>query len=251
MHAFRKCAAGAALLAFSSAFGQAILIDDYTLQGTLADSLGGPSLASFGGSITPTGYVFAANKGLAFTNPALTPANFSIELSFSFDVTTGYRKIVDFLNLGSDSGLYQLNGNLNFYPVATTGSSDFASGVTADVVLTRDASTNMVTGYVNGVQRFTFADTSSLSIVGLGSMRLFVDDFATGQSEASGGTANYFRVFNGVLSSSQVNALFLGGSPLAVPEPPTLVLLTAGTLGVLGWSLRSKSRRKSGRGLSV
>ena len=127
MHAFRKCAAVAALLAFSSAFGQAILIDEYTLQGTLADSLGGPPLASLGGTITPTGYVFAANQGLAFTNPALTSANFSIELSFKFDVTTGYRKIVDFLNLGSDSGLYQLNGNLNFYPVATTGTSDFAS----------------------------------------------------------------------------------------------------------------------------
>jgi hypothetical protein len=211
----------------------ATLLHEYALRGTLDDNQGGPALSSLGGQITALGYVFAANQGLTLTSPALNATSFSLELSFHFDATSGYRKIADFHDRADDSGFYVLNSALNFYPVVTASAADFVAGVDVHVVLTRDAATNVVVGYVNGQQRFTFTDTQPFATFTgpTSKLTLFTDDFAT-SGEASGGTVNYVRVFNGPLTASEVNALYAAGAPLAVPEPAALPLLAAGVIAV-------------------
>lgn len=221
----------------------ATLIHEYALRGTLDDNRGGPALNSLGGQITSLGYVFAANQGLTLSSPVLSATDFSLEFSFKFDATSGYRKIADFHGLADDSGFYQLNGNLNFYPVATAGQTDFAPGTDVHVVLTRDGATNIVTGYVNGQQRFTFLDDGPRATITAANTTLnfFVDDFATSQREASGGTANYLRVYNGALSATEVSNLYAAGAPLAIPEPGTAALLAFGAAVMLTAARRSRS----------
>ena len=230
-------------LAFAPARG-AVLINEYALRGNLNDNLGGTPLTSLGGQITSLGYVFAANQGVSLSIPFLSFANFSIELSFKFDAVTGYRKIADFKSLVEDMGLYVLNGSLNFFPVTTAPQVDFTPGTNVVVALTRDGTTGIVTGYVNGQQRFSFLDTTTLGVTTPGvpsNLILFKDDTATGSTEASGGQLNYLRVYNGALTSTQVAALYAGGAPQAVPEPAAALLLLLGGPIVLALVRRSKA----------
>jgi hypothetical protein len=219
----------------------AILIHEYALRGSLEDTFGGNPLTALGGQITDLGYVFAANQGLAFSSRLFTPKDYTIELSFRFDTTIAASKIIDFHHLTAESGLYQRNGTLAFRPAGTTRFSDFVPGTNVHVVLTRDGATDLVTAYVNGQQRFSFCDDLSLAAPpGLSNkLSFFVGD----KFNASGGTADYLRIFNGALTASEVSALFAAVPPMVVPEPSTLILLTTGTLALaLTWRRRRNRR---------
>jgi hypothetical protein len=205
--------------------------------------------ASATGTITASGYVFGKNQGLTFTSAALSTTSYSIELSFqtNLDSTGSWSKLVDLSGANSnDNGLYIHNSSgyrLQFYPQADGSAADFSVGPTFDVVLTRDGTTNLVTGYVNGVSRFSFTDSSSQAVISAASNTLtfFVDDLHTSQSEISSGTLNYLRIYNGALNSSQVSALFATGAPSAVPEPTTTAVYAA--LGALAFVVLRRQRR--------
>jgi hypothetical protein len=205
----------------------AILIHEYALRGSLADSTGGNALSSLGGDITALGYVFAANQGLSFSSRALTPKDYSIELSFKLDSTRGTNKIIDFHHFTVLPGLYQNDDRLAFFPVAAAV-SDFTPNVNVHLVLTRDEHTNIVTAYVNGQNRFSFLDVAGLAVnSGFSNNISFLA--GDGIENDSGGTLNYLRVFNGPLNASEVSGLFAAGPPAMVPEPSTLILLLLGT----------------------
>lgn len=81
----------------------------YELNGTLSDSLGGPSLVSNGGSITGSGYIFGPNQGLDLTIPSgINWNDYSLTVDVTFDDLSNrsWQKIVDFKNRSSDAGLY-------------------------------------------------------------------------------------------------------------------------------------------------
>ncbi len=101
----------------------------YELNGTFADTLGGPAIVSNGGTLGPTGYTFGAGQGLNVSN-AINPSTYAIEMLLRIDVTSGYRKLIDFKALAADTGLYNLNTALNFYNVATGPSGTFTAGQT-------------------------------------------------------------------------------------------------------------------------
>jgi hypothetical protein len=61
----------------------------YDLNGSLAEAGGGPSLTSLGGIIGSTGYTFGADLGLSLPNVIGAGVSYSIELRFSFDLTSG------------------------------------------------------------------------------------------------------------------------------------------------------------------
>lgn len=220
----------------------AILIHEYALRGSLNDNLGGSPLTAIGGQITALGYVFAANQGLSFSSKTFNPSSYSIELSFKLDATAGSTKILDFHNLTSDPGLYQKNGRLTFAPEASSSLLDFTPGTNVHVVLTRDGATDLVTAYVNGQQSFSFHDGGALaSPPGFSNkFNLFLDDKSGAQ--ASGGTLDYLRVFNGALTASEVQALFAGGPPSVVPEPSTYALLSVGVLTTALLAARQRRR---------
>jgi hypothetical protein len=212
----------------------ATLAHNYVLSSSLNDTLGGPSLVADGGTQSATGYSFGANQGLNLSSALSNSDDYSILMDFSFSDLTGYRKILDFQDRASDNGLYNLNTTLDFYPVAA-GGPIFSPNVLARVVLTRDAGTKTVTGYVNGAQQLTFNDsTTPLAVFSATNniIRFFEDDNVTGQREASAGLATEIQIYNGALTGDQV-ALLGGPAPVSgVPEPAALTLVGLGLLSL-------------------
>lgn len=205
----------------------------YNLNGGYADSLGnGPDLVPYGGTLTPSGYVFGANQGLSLSN-VINPGDvYSIEIRFFFDSINatfdGYQRIVDFKNRASDTGFYSLNGNANFFGAAT-GSPAFAPVTFTDLLLTRDAS-GLFTASVNGSTVLSFTDLSSLATFS-GPNNIgyfFVDDLeslATHPTQLEAGTG--FIDFIKIDTTS------------AVPEPATWLMMILGFAGV-GFARRKR-----------
>src|SRR4051812_30123465 len=110
----RRAFVAAALLLGRAAAAQTPT-HSYSLDGTYADALGGPSLVGLGGSLGSTGYTFQPNRGLQLTG-ALNTSVYSIELVFALSTTDSYRKLVDFKNRESDMGLYNTYRFPEFYP---------------------------------------------------------------------------------------------------------------------------------------
>ena len=216
-----------------------MLIHDYQFQNNLADSLGGPSLVSLGGSVGSGSYTFAAEQGLSLSNGLSNSADYSLYMNFEFSsVSGGYEKIVDFKSLTSDNGLYNLNAALDYYPFAGSLNT-MPAGTFVDVAITRDTASNTVTGYVNGVQQLQFTDSSSDAVFSSANniIYFFQDDGVTGGGESSAGVATRIQIFNGALTAAEVATL--PGSN--VPEPMSLGLAGVGVSLCL--LLRSRRNR--------
>jgi hypothetical protein len=76
-------------------------------------------------------------------------------------------------------------------------------------VLTRDDATDIVRGYVNGVEAWNFVDSTGAAVFSGPNqiMRFFQDDNVSGQAEARGGFLDHIRIHNHVLTGAQVAAL--------------------------------------------
>lgn len=228
----------AGFAAFVSLPANAALVGDFRLDGNTNNLAGGPlTLTNNGGTLGATGITFAANQGPTISGFS-SPSTYSVETAFRFDVTSGYRRIMNFLNSTSDTGLYNLNGRLNFYNIATSGSAPFVANQMSTVVFTRDAVGNSV-GYVNGTALISFQNAATTNIGFANLLHLFVDDSQVG-GEASAGFVDYVRIYDTVLSSGQVAALTPPGSVGAVPEPASWALMIAG-FGLVGGSMRRRS----------
>ncbi len=218
-------------LALSAVLGLAALLPAsaqthvYTLNGpsgSFADANGGPSLVPDGGAILSTGYTFNANQGLSLGN-ALNGSDYSITLTFSLnDLSSGntYKKLIDFNNRSSDTGLYLFQSKLDFYNVTgIPGTNVFGADQSQTVNLTRNGATQVVTGSVGGVEQFSFVDMGGIAVFNATDNRihLFEDDNATSGREAAGGT---------------VSSIVISGAGAPVPEASTTV--SFGLLLMLG-----------------
>jgi len=209
----------------------------YELNGSFADALGGPALNPLGGSLGASSYSFAANQGLSLDN-AVGSSVYTIDTSFALDQTNGYRRLLDFKNALSDTGLYNLSTALNFYNVATGGNGAFADGQTVRLTVSRDAAGNF-SGYINGVLQISFNDTAGLAqFSGPNQVaRFFVDDNAVG-GEASAGSVDYIAIYDTALSAAEIANLHP-----AVPEPQSYALLLSG-LAALAWVKRRADKQR-------
>ena len=130
-------------------------IHEYLFDGNLQDSLGGPALQSLGGVVGAGDYAFLAGKGLILDGALADGASYSLELTVRLDQISGFRRLVDFKNGASDSGLYSFAASLSFTPSIFGGPAVFSTSDFTTVLITRDGATNAVSGYANGVSQFS------------------------------------------------------------------------------------------------
>lgn len=196
---------------------------DYRFQGTRSSFVGtAPALTDIGtggnsfaidtvDGASRSVLQFPQGNGVQLQPTTGTIANdaYTIVVLFKFADVSNFRRILDFKNGTSDTGLYVLNGNLIFYNVAATGSgAPIAANTYVQVVLTRNA-TGTVTGYVNGAQQFSFNDSTSNAVIDSNNaLRFFKDNISGGATgEESAGSVARIRLYNCVLTASEVAAL--------------------------------------------
>jgi hypothetical protein len=240
----------------------AALTADYQFQGTLTSSIAGaPALTNAGpgsnafatetvdGS-SRTVLTFPQGNGVALSpTTGVTPGNnYTIVLLARLANVTGYRRYADFKNATSDNGLYNLDGQLNFFDQATGPGAPITANSYRQVVLTRDSVTGTVVGYVDGAQQFSFVDAAGDGIISAANtLRFFIDDAVVTGEESAGAVAR-IRIFDNVLTPAAVAALdraVAAGPPAQVPAlSPIALLALALLLGVAGW-VALRTRRSS------
>ena len=190
---------------------------DYLFQFNLKSSVGSPPdlLNYAAGNIytndtvdgcARTALAFQAHSGLRLTPTAgvIPSDNYTIVMLFRFDLTNGYRRVLDFKTATTDLGLYVVNGRLSLYSLAQGPASSVASGQYVQVVLTRDSATGVACGYVNGVQQFSVADPTGIAVISApNELRFFKDD---GSEDSSGAVAR-IRLYSLVMPPAQIAAL--------------------------------------------
>jgi hypothetical protein len=198
---------------------------DYRFQNRLTTSVGtapaltklGPSSNTFTTAMVDgssrTVLRFPEGNGLKLSpTMGVVPNNtYTIVVLFELneigDDVSRFRRILDFKNGTSDSGLYVENGRLSFYRQglgAIQGPASIHANRYVQVVVTRDAS-GMVRGYVDGAEQFSFDDSVSQSAVisGENTLRFFKDDTI----EHSAGSVARIRLFGSALSGTEVGEL--------------------------------------------
>ena len=228
----RVTAAAALMLALTApAASAATLKGDYRFAGTHDSSCcGAPPLTDLGansfaqetvGSSSQTVLTFPLSSGVSLPAGVIPADSYSIAAQFRLEEVTGFRRIVDLSTSTSDRGLYNLNGQLNFYPIVT--GSTFPAPIQANeythVVLTRDVA-GTVRGYVDGTEEISFTDSSGDAVFPPGTdVRFFKDDALVGGEESAGAVAR-IRVYDGALTPAEVADI--SGKTLADLPPPEI-----------------------------
>jgi hypothetical protein len=190
---------------------------DYQFQNNLHSSVGTPPdlsniaagntfVSAVVDGVSRTVYRFPVGSSVQLS-PAdgVIPTNvYTMVLLFSFDAVNGYRRILEVKNPPSEYNLYDINGQLTFYPIASSPTVTIAPSNYVQVVITRDASSNTV-AYVNGVQQFSFVDSPLYgTLAGSPQILRFLKD--NGGEDASGTIAR-IRLYDKVMPPLQVAGL--------------------------------------------
>lgn len=215
-------------------------VHEYQFDNTLADTLGGPSLQSLGGTLGDGSYTFAAGQGLILDGALSSGSDYSVEITAHLDQVSEYRRILDFKDGGSDAGLYSFAGRLSFPPAIFGTDSVISAGNPVTMLLTRIGSTNTLTGYANGIAQFSIVDAAGNAVFSAPDARMvFFRDDNVFPGEQTSGAVTSIRIFDRGLSPTEVVELYA-----PIPEPGTWALTLAG-LGLLGWTSRRKRSRAS------
>jgi OmpA-OmpF porin, OOP family len=174
-------------------------------------------------------YVFDKNCGLQFDNRAANGffnGSYTIEIYFRFSALDSWKRVVDFKNRKSDKGCYIYEGKLNFY--------DFAVGEKAPVkpdrythyVMSRNAATNQVKMYIDGVSKIEFPDKAREGVIDDENVLNFFYDDLIVKDEASDGAVALLKIYDYVVDPQEVKKNFadikktIQNPTVAVPVAP-------------------------------
>ena len=203
----------------------------YELNGSYADSLGGPRLVPTGGTLTATDYVFGnpanrVNEGLSLTNAITDADDYAIEMQFRWTGDDyGWGRILDFHSThGSspDAGIYTRSSTnqLIAWRLGHSPASVAPMSISTDyhLVLTRDGATKTFTAFLNGTPQFQFVDASDEAVFSSPGnlVDFFLDDGGAGDTRP--GIVDQIRVFDGPLNSIDVTTLFTGNGLSRAPR---------------------------------
>ena len=176
-------------------------VHDYELDGSLADTMGGPDLVALGGTLTASGYDFEANEGLNLSSANIAPDEYTIEIDFSFDDLSSFQKVLDFKDLVADAGLYTHDDTLRFYSPHFISGNILSVDTLHHLVLSRDGVTEEVRASIDGTEAFRFVDTGDAAVFSATDqiIRFFQDDTPTSQGEAESGFVDRIRLFDAAL----------------------------------------------------
>lgn len=208
---------------------QAAEVADYRFQGNYVSSIGtAPVLSALPGTqsfvtdtvagTSTTVLSFSAGAGLVLTPTTglIASDTYSIAMLVRIDDIAGYAKYLDFENGTDDDGLYNYEGELYLYPDFEGVAAPITSAAYHWIVLTRDVAGNIV-GYVDGVQQIAGVDSSGVGVIdAANSLRFFADDQTT-TGEESAGAVSRIRIFNHVLSPTDVAGLGVVPANVAIP----------------------------------
>jgi len=170
----------------------------------------GPVVENVDG-VNEAAWLFSQGTGLklAPTTGEVRNDAYSIVVLFRLSELSGYRRLVDFKQGTSDTGLYLQDGFLRFFPDSTVGTRVVNNDEYVQVVVTR-AATGTVRGFVDGVQQWQFTDTTGAALISSENrLGYFEDDRTTGDTanESSAGAVARIRVFDRPLSTTEIGAL--------------------------------------------
>jgi hypothetical protein len=237
----RILAAALTTLCLAGGAQAAAVVHDYQLNGTLADALGGPALTAINagganGTIGATGFSFPANSGLQLTGGLFNADTYSIEMAFSFDSVSSWRRIIDFKDRSTDFGLYNFDGGIQFFPF-TTGSTIFTPGGMVNLIITRDDAIDAFNVYAAGVNILSLTDTAGDAVFSTsGQIVNFFRDDVVFPGEASAGFVDKIRFYDGALTATDA-ACLQTGTPEACGIPPVGAVPLPSTLALAGLAL--------------
>jgi len=143
---------------------------------------------------------FQKGSGLRLENCSNTIPNnnYSIVVLFSFDDTRGRKRIIDFKNRKSETGLFVFNNNIQFFNIATGSGGQIKENKYVQVVITRDKQKN-VNCYVDGVRGINFNDFDDLAQIDDDNILSFFRD--------TSGSVVRIRLYDDALSKKEVELL--------------------------------------------
>lgn len=212
----------------------ATLVGDYRFQGTFSSSVGtAPPLQHVGNDGTPSPtfttetvlgqqrqvWLFPRLDGLSLnTQGVIANDSYSVATLFRFDEIASYRSILNFTNGISDSGLYNLTGNVVLFSGFSTDELVMEANRYVQVVFTRDAAKNFAV-YVGGQLVLSGVDDTDRSLIDAANQLWFFAD-GGGNNEASAGAVARIRVWDGPLTAQEAQSLDDTPPPISVQPAP-------------------------------
>jgi hypothetical protein len=200
-----------------------VLIHQFDFEGSLEDARGtGVSLQVHANTAT---HGFGAGEwwwtatgspggGLILDTDLLAnPQNYSLGFRISYNqVAPRWKKILSFKGTSDDNGLYFYDGYLQFYPFGSNNQITYTVGTFYDFIFTRGTDNVMRVYIVQGDGSITkvyerndpSGATVPIQVGGKYRFMFFMDDTATSGEWTNGGAVRSIRLWDGVLSESEV-----------------------------------------------
>jgi cysteine-rich repeat protein len=202
--------AGNVLVPVSNATGTIVTGGPDFVNGAFVDE----TISSQACAETPTirAWSFPDRGGLRYDNaaPTLVTGSYSISMLMRYNpMDDTWARLIDFSNSTQDAGIYKYSGGqVSFYPVGYFAAGSFVQDQDVFVTITRDAATQLVSLYINGVPSGTYVDTTNL-YAPLATVVYFLMDNTTGSAaiyETDPGVIAYLQVTDAPMTAEDVAA---------------------------------------------